>query len=139
MNKNQHDSDSPNTHPPTLKDDDGGNTDSTRKTGDDRTGALLRRHGIGAWKKLQEELQGVPYELIERRVNTLIDEGKKQGIIVHSLRTIPFTSGTMDEAGPLPAARDYWQAYGFSFDDDNEQRIERSDPELAEYFKECGI
>lgn len=138
-----HDSDSSSSEspPPTPEGDDDGNDDSIRAEESDTARFLRDKLKIVVWKELTNKLRNVPYGLVERRVNLLLDQGKTQGIIVKSLREIPFEPGQMDEAGPLPSDRKYWQEYGFTFADDqaDEQCPERGDPELAQWFKETGI
>lgn len=127
------------THPPQDDDDDSGRLDS--ETGDERVGKLLKKVGVGAWKKLQKELAGIEFGLIERRVNKLVDQGKAPGIIVMSLRELDFEPGGMDEAGPLPMDKKYWEEQGFTLGGDDsvslEQMLELSDADLKAFFEEC--
>lgn len=141
--ESHHDSESPHTPPtpPEVVDDD--STHDSIRSEDERVGKLLKKAGVGAWRKLQTKLAGVDYELIERRVNTLINQGKGPAIIYTSLHDLPFTPGTMDEAGPIPLDREYWHSQGFSMGGDApdklQQMLEMSDPELKAYFEECGL
>lgn len=142
MTKNQHDIEST-TPPPTLPEgDDDGHTDSIRSN-ESRIGAMLQGLGIYAWKELQEKLKDVPHAHVEQRVYKLIDQGKSQGIIVSSLRNIPFTPGTMTDTGALPMDKEYWAGHGFTMggqvDEHDWQERPRSTDELEEYFREQGL
>jgi hypothetical protein len=141
MTKSQHDLESPHT-PPTPPEDMTATTQTDSNQGqDERVGELLRKAGVGAWKKLQKKLTGIPYELIERRVMVLIDQGKGPAIIYTSLNELPFEEGSMDEAGPIPMNADYWRSQGFALGGDDslplEPLLDLSDPELKEYFEQC--
>ena len=128
-------------------DDDPGIT--IREKGDPRTGKLLKDAGVGGWRTLQAELAHVPYELVARRVNFLLDQGKEPGIIVHSLRELPFSPGTMDEQGPQPwhispEYRDLFNrgpelAGDDQAGDDQAQQLDRSNPDIDEFLKECDL
>lgn len=133
---------SPTPPPPTPEGDDGDNTDSIQRQ-QTQTGKMLQGLGIYAWEELQEKLKDVPHALVEQRVYKLIDQGKSQGIIVSSLRNIPFTPGTMTDTGPLPMDKEYWAGQGFimggEVDEHNWQERPRSSDELEAYFREKGL
>lgn len=129
--------------PPSLDGGDDGNTDSIRAEEYSPTAKLLLSLKIAVWKELAEELKDIPYTQVERRVNELVDQGKGNGIIVTNLRKIPFLKTPQEERPPLPRDAEYWHSQGVTVGDEGleqyRQQLERSDPELAAFFREAGL
>src|ERR1700754_2130569 len=129
---------SPTPPPPTPEGDDDDSHDSIQENESEIGDYLRNEIKIVVLKELATKLRNVPFSLIQERVAKLIDQGKTQGIIVKSLRDVPFTPGQMSEHGPLPTDRAYWQSHGFTFGGDEptdlEKLLDLSDPDLKAYF-----